>query len=293
MEHDKSESSGTSKPSDPIDDLELLKRRLSEEREKEERKLLAFGRIEAQIDWTLAAYRLAESAGIHLDEERWPGITTLPNAWRSQFDRDFPPADDPADMLHVHIVNNTTSGSVAYTMLVESANQFEQQDVYHEYARIKQGFESVWEAESRTEEVTRRLAWLSEQAAEKFKAAWEALYAGIPSTDPASGPALAMRSALDLTVREALLKRTPEPHPSCKAEYLVHIARHAARSPEAEKGLASQARVYPDLTTRLTKVKGTTGLDRQALRTLFFRAQELLYLIVEVIDPNRLLPKRK
>ncbi len=276
--------------SEPVADLEHLKRRLAEERCREEMKLPAFGRIETHLDLTIAAYRLADTAGVSLDEERWPGITTIPHTWLSQFNRDFPPSHDPAEALNRHMITNTTAGSAAYSMIVDSVNHFEEPATYSEYERVKQGFEDIWESENLTDEVTRRLAWISEQAAAKFKAAWEALDAGIPPTDPTSGPALAMRSALDLTVK-ALLKRTCEPRPREKAKYLVHIARQSARNAEAAKLLSNRASVYKDLTDRLSRSKGTTEGDRRALRTLFFKAQQLLYLIVESIDPTRLLPK--
>lgn len=280
-----------SEETDPIANLEYIKKRVAEERDKEERKLQTFGSIEAEIDDSLDAYRLMKSVGISFDENQWPGVVSYPQVWRRQFDTDFPPAYDPAEMLRTHQLYSTTAGSAAYWVITGSHSQFETPDAFTHYEQIVRNFERHRELEDRTNEVIRRLAWLSEEAAGKFKAAWEALHAGIPFTDPASGAAFAMRSALDLTIKATLLERTPKPHPETKSDYLKHIAYHAAYSPEAKELLISQAKIYRELTEKLSKVKGTTELDRRVLRTLFFRAQDLLYIVVEAIDPTRLLPK--
>ena len=284
------EPAGTTEDSDPVEDLEYLAKRILEERAKAEHTITEFGRLEEGIEIQLEGLHFAQSIGVDPDESRWPGVITAPALGRARFDRYFPPNRDPDPTLAFLDAANSTSGSAIYSMVTGSHSFVEVPSEMDEYQRITGRFQKYWENPQRFQEVVRRLGWISEEAANRIKAAREAILMGVPATDPTTGPALQLRSAIELTVR-ALLDRIPEEKPPVKLDYFEHIAKHLTTDQDAAQLLSSQGETYVNLTRRLTAAKGSSSLDRQHLRTLFHKSQELLFTLLTAIDAGKLLPR--
>lgn len=268
--------------------LEYLKRRIGEEKKKREESLSTFGQIEAKIDFMIEANNLLDSSDIAENDQKRVRANAYVNDWRNEFDRDYPPDEEHGNQLRRHSIYSTAAGSAYYGMITGSYPQIADDTLIVQADRNIEYYEDLQRSQNRIDEVIRKLAWISEKGANKFKAAWEALELGTPSTDPSTGPAILLRSALDITIRTDLLNKTPKPHPDVKRKYLVHIAEYLARDSDSEYLLSSQASLYYDITDELSKVKGSTAFDQQRLRVLFFQATDLLHIILESIDEKRL-----
>ena len=186
---------GNTEDFDPIEDLEYLAKRIPEERAKAEHTITKLGRIEEGIQIQLAGLHFAKSVGIEPEESRWPGVKTAPAIGRARFDLTFPPEHDPDPTLALLDAANSTASTAVYSMVTGGVSVAELPSMKQEYLRITAWFEDYWDDPQRLEEVVRRLGWVSEDAANRFKAAREAILSGIPETDPVTGPALQLRSA--------------------------------------------------------------------------------------------------
>ncbi|MBK8987357.1 MAG: hypothetical protein IPM39_14985 [Chloroflexi bacterium] len=271
--------------SNPEQILRHLKERVSQEREKEEHKLFFLGKYESDIDFLEKSYSFASQNGIFLDADHWPGILYR------QFDRDFPPGDDSVEAARGNLLLSSTAGSTVYGMISDNISRYEMPETIEEAQGLINMYEDLRQRDDRNEEIIRRLGWLNEEAAGKYKAAWEGLDSQIPSTDPLSGAAISMRSALDLTIRDTLIGRLSLSTPVTKAQCLVVIADHIAKNASAKELLIQQAPDYLDITNKLSRVKGTSDTDIDYLKSQFYRSQQLLYLLLETIDINSLPPK--
>jgi len=272
-------------PDTPADRLEYVERRIDSELGCVEGDLETLGRLKEDVVLCRAMEKLLREAGVE-----WQASTidfTLPLVERLCEVYPLKKKADTSDLL-------ITSGSAVgfyYGGVTGSYPHYEDVETIVQADALARQHEEQQSARNTHAEVTRRLLWVSEVAAAKFEAAWSGFHARVPSVDPASGPALEMRSALTSTV-DSLVDRLPPPADSLTRRRCVeHIAQHAARegAQAVVQGLAQQ---YVDLLSSLSAVKDKTDLQRKRLRSLMFQATGFLSNLLGAIDYPKLMDRR-
>lgn len=264
--------------------LRFLKGRIGEERATGEAELYGLGELEDDVNQCLRFEVFADEAGIDLFAQS--GVVDYTPLMVQRFEERFQSREAP-DTSDLQILFDSCSSGY-YGGVTGSYSSYEDEHTLGRYREIVTTYEQRQEARGVREAVSRMLGWISPVAAEKIDAAWAASYQGVPAQDFTSGPAMLMRSVLDLAIRDGLLRRTPEPHPGRKRDYLVHVAEHAAISEESAELLKEFAPKYPRLTNDFSAVKGTASLEKERLRTLMHEATAFLHSVLESVDYHRL-----
>jgi hypothetical protein len=267
-------------PNSPMHRLHDLRESIDRERAKKTSQLDSLGQWHESTDWSLRTVRLMDQAGVRLGD--MPGILQRIGAAAEAFGQEFPQTDEP-NLSRLQILFDSTSGSV-YSAATGSYSSYEDAATLNEYHTLTGEYEERQKMRGVRAEVETTLLRLAPQAAVKFRAAWDGFYAAVPVADPSSGPALEMRSALDLTMTTLMKRVAPPPHTLGKKDWLAHVAEHAAIDPTAATLLCRLGPEYPRLKGLLSQVKDKTDLGRERLRTLLVESTDFLSTVLRGVD---------